>query len=107
MQTFVQRPFFGGSSYHLPDIWSDQVKEFVRINNPISYDENVHLTLTWGFSAAAGLIIANQLEYTQPIADPPIFAKLRSLPALVSTFGIRNVTSLSRDLRDQAATGQR
>lgn len=107
MQTFEQEPFFGGFAYHLPDVWVDEVDEFVRINNPATYDEFAHLTLTWGFSAAAGLIVANQLEYTKPIENPPIFAKIRSLPVLFSTYGISNVTQLSKDLRAQAASGQR
>ncbi|KAF2637150.1 FAD-binding domain-containing protein [Massarina eburnea CBS 473.64] len=107
MQTFEQGPFFGGFSYHPPDVWVDEVKEFVSINDPVAYDEYAHLALTWGFSATSGLGIPNQLEYTKPIADPPIFAKLRSLPALVSSFAISNVTQLSRDLRAQATSGQR
>lgn len=107
MQTFKQEPFFGGFAYHSPDVWVDEVNEFVRISNPATYDEFAHLTLTWGFSAASGLIVANQLEYTKPIEDPPIFAKIRSLPVLFGTDGISNVTQLSKDLRDQAASGQR
>ncbi|ORY06677.1 putative oxidoreductase [Clohesyomyces aquaticus] len=107
MQTFEQEPFFGGYAYHLPDFWADEVEEFVRINNPATYDEFAHLTLTWGFSGTLGLAVANQLEYTKPIEDPPIFAKLRSLPVLFGKYGISNVSQLSRDLRDQAATGKR
>ncbi|KAF2477177.1 FAD-binding domain-containing protein [Lindgomyces ingoldianus] len=87
MQTFEQEPFL-----------------FIRINDPVTYDEFAHLTLTWGFSASAGLVVANQLEYTKPIEDPPIFAKTRSLPVLFRRDGISNVTQLSKDLRDQAAT---
>ena len=107
METFEQNPFFGGFAYFVPDVWVDEVQEFVKINDPEAYDPFAHLTLTWGFSAAAGLIVANQLEYTKPIEDPPIFAKIRSLPVLFGTDGIFNVTQLSKDLRNQAASGQR
>ncbi|KAF2120953.1 putative oxidoreductase [Lophiotrema nucula] len=72
-----------------------------------TYDEFAHLTLTWGFSAAAGLVVVNQLEYSKPIQEPPIFANIRSLPVLFGTDGISNVTQLSKDLRDQAGSGQR
>ncbi|KAF2009349.1 putative oxidoreductase [Aaosphaeria arxii CBS 175.79] len=107
MQTFPQEPFFGGYAYYKPDVWLEEVHEFVKINDPATYDEFAHLTLTWGFSATTGLIVANQLEYTKPEDNPSIFANLRSLPALLSVGGISNVTQLSRDLRSQAATGQR
>jgi FAD/FMN-containing dehydrogenase len=107
MQTFEQGPFFGGYLYHLPDVWVEEVHEFVKINDPVTYDEYAHLTLTWGFSTVTGLVVANQLEYTKAVEDPPIFAKVRSLPILFGAVGIANVSTLSRDLRDQTASGQR
>ncbi|KAH7114329.1 putative oxidoreductase [Dendryphion nanum] len=107
VQTFEQGSFFGGFAYYLPDVWVDEVHEFVRLNDPATYDEFAHFTLTWGFSAAAGLVVANQLEYTKAVEDPPIFAKLRSLPALFRKDGISNVTQLTKDMRAQDVIGQR
>jgi hypothetical protein len=46
MHSFEQNPFFGGFVYHLPDVWVDEVDEFVRINDLATYDEFAHLTLT-------------------------------------------------------------
>ena len=67
MQTFEQVLFFGGFSYHLPDVWVDEVVEFVRINDLETYDEFAHLVWTWGFSASSGLLTSARTA----IAFPP------------------------------------
>lgn len=106
IQTYEQEPFFGGYAYHFSNVWVEEVQEFVKINDAATYDEFAHLTLTYAFSAG-GLVIANQMEYTKAVENPPVFAKLRALPELFSSFGISPVAKLSQDLKNQAVSGQR
>lgn len=108
VQTFKQEPFWGGFVYHAPSVWEDEIREFATINTA-NYDEYAHLTLTWSYSAAAGVAVANQLQYTKSGVDdvPPIFKNITSLPTTYASLGVQSASKHADDLKAQQAVGQR
>ncbi|KAL1865059.1 hypothetical protein Daus18300_007406 [Diaporthe australafricana] len=106
IQTFEQGPYWGGNIYHLPSFWAEEASQFAKIN--ADYDEYAHLFLTWGYSATAGSIIANQVQYTKSpaVEDPAIFRPLTESP-VYSSLGISNSSGFATALAGQQVYGER
>ncbi|KAL2291450.1 hypothetical protein FJTKL_12850 [Diaporthe vaccinii] len=109
LQTFEQEPFWGGYLYHTASFWEEEATQFDSINSAKAYDEYAHLTLTWGYSAAAGSIISNQVQYTKSpaVADPAIFQPLTESSPIFSSLGISNTSGFSTALAGQQVYGER
>ena len=96
-QTFSQGLLWGGNTYHPLNqaIIDTEIQGFVKLNSEKSYDEYASLITAWAFSSAQGSLSLNQLVYTKPTKEPEVFRDFLSLPRILSTTRIANMTDLS------------
>ncbi|KAI1120821.1 putative oxidoreductase [Nemania abortiva] len=93
MPVFQQPAFWGGFLYFPTFVWSDTGRQFVKINSADKYDENVHMTLSWGYDSTLGEAVAYSVDYTKSTAEPPaIFSDILSLPVLFGSTSVSDVT---------------
>lgn len=108
LQTFEQGEYWGGVLYTLPSLWAHEASQFDVINSAASYDEDAHLTLTWGYSGTAGHMISNQVQYTKspPVENPAVFQPLVE-SALYSSLGVNNSSGFATGLASLQVYGER
>ncbi|KAJ8122588.1 hypothetical protein ONZ43_g1256 [Nemania bipapillata] len=97
LDTFEQGLLWAGTVYNPLSSVDDVIREFVKLNSRDAYDEYASYFTTYGYSQAQGMsIISNQLEYTKPVDNPPVYAGYLSLPSLRTSTQITNMTDLSK-----------
>jgi hypothetical protein len=94
--TFEQGLIWAATVYNDLTLVDSVIEEFVKINSPSAYDEYASLIVSFGYSQARGLsVISSNLEYTNPVENPPVYSGLLSLPSLRSTSQLTSATSLA------------
>ncbi|KID72298.1 FAD-binding, type 2, partial [Metarhizium brunneum ARSEF 3297] len=94
---FVDRPF---------STIDDQVVALSDFSNPATYDDYASLLATFAYSGKQDVkVIVNNMEYTRPVVNPPVYHALSELPSLSNTQRITNMSDLaaeteSRDIKD-------
>ncbi|KAI1401829.1 hypothetical protein F4819DRAFT_496425 [Hypoxylon fuscum] len=95
--TFTQGLIWTGNVYNNLSIADDVISELVKICSADAYDEYASIITTFGYSQARGLaVISSVLEYTKEVDSPPIYQDLLSLPNLMSTSQLMNMTTLAK-----------
>ncbi|GAP93275.1 hypothetical protein SAMD00023353_11600140 [Rosellinia necatrix] len=109
MPVFQQPAFWGGFLYFPTSVWSETGRQFVKINSADEYDENVHMTLSWGYDSTLGEAVAYSVDYTKSTAEPPaVFSDILNLPVLFGSTSVSDVTHKAFEVRaQQAADGFR
>ncbi|EXU98881.1 FAD/FMN-binding dehydrogenase [Metarhizium robertsii] len=93
---FVDRPF---------STIDDQVVALSDFSNPATYDDYASLLTTFAYSGKQDVkVIVNNMEYTRPVVNPPVYRALSELPSLSNSQRITNMSDLaaeteSRDIR--------
>lgn len=76
-----------------------QLAAFVNFTAQPKYDIYAALINSYSWSAAnGGWIIASNLEYTQPVVNPPVFQQFTAIPQLFSTMRISNLSDFTIEL---------
>lgn len=108
LQTFAQGDLWGGEVIHPFSTANEQIVALAAFNDPAAYDEFSSLIVTFAYSGAANFsAVVNNMEYTKPIADPPVFHSMSSLPSLSSTQRITNVSDLVAETEINDPNGSR
>ncbi|TAQ84950.1 hypothetical protein B7494_g6728 [Chlorociboria aeruginascens] len=77
LTTFEQGLIWAATVYNNLTLVDDVIAQFVKINSPTAYDEYASLITTFGYSQAQGMaVISSNLEYTQPVENPPVSLSL-------------------------------
>lgn len=98
--TFKQGLIWTGNVYQDLSIVDDVISELIKITSPDAYDEHASIITTFGFSQARGLsVISSVLAYTKEVETPPVYQDFLSLPNLMSTSGLSNMTAASKTTR--------
>ncbi|KAF2992906.1 hypothetical protein E8E14_000364, partial [Neopestalotiopsis sp. 37M] len=98
--TFQQGLIWTGNVYQNLSIVDDVIAEVVRITAPDAYDEYASMIVTFGFSQARGLsVISSVLDYSKEVESPPIYKDFLSLPNLMNTSSIMNMTAAAKATR--------
>lgn len=98
--TFKQGLIWTGNVYQDLSIVDDVISELVKITSPDAYDEHASIITTFGFSQARGLsVISSVLAYTKEVETPPIYKDFLSLPNLMNTSSLANMTAASKTTR--------
>ncbi|KAI0168669.1 hypothetical protein BJ166DRAFT_611763 [Pestalotiopsis sp. NC0098] len=98
--TFKQGLIWTGNVYQDLSIVDDVISELVKITSPDVYDEHASIITTFGFSQARGLsVISSVLAYTKEVETPPIYKDFLSLPNLMNTSSLANMTAASKTTR--------
>ncbi|KAM0811672.1 putative FAD-binding PCMH-type domain-containing protein [Seiridium cardinale] len=97
-QTFTQGDLWGGQVIRPFETAEAQVTALAAFNDPEAYDEFASLITTFAYSGDEDLqFVVNNIEYTKPVENPPIFHSLTSMPALSSTQRITNMSELAAE----------
>ncbi|RYP17192.1 hypothetical protein DL767_010062 [Monosporascus sp. MG133] len=95
LQTFPQGDLWGGQVITSFEMVGEQIAALAVFNDPERYDEFASLITTFAYSGDLDMqVVVNNMEYTKPVANPPVFHALTSMPALSSTLRIANITDL-------------
>lgn len=98
LQTFPQGDLWGGQVIRPFETAEAQMTALAAFNDPEAYDEFASLITTFAYSGDEDLqFVVNNIEYTKPVANPPIFHSLTSMPALSSTQRITNMSDLAAE----------
>lgn len=108
LQTFEQGDLWGGQVITDYSTADDQIAALAAFNEPADYDEYASLITTFAYAPELGLqVVVNNIEYSQPVANPPVFNTLTSMPALSSTQRIANITDLVWETETNNVSGLR
>lgn len=95
LQTFQQGNLWGGYVIYDASTTDTQIAALATFNDPKTYDELSSLITTFAYSGAQGVsVVVNNMEYTKPVANPPAFQQLSTIPSMASTQRITNMTDL-------------
>lgn len=98
LQTFSQGDLWGGQVIRPFETAEEQMVALAAFNDPERYDEFASLITTFAYSGDLDLqVVVNDMEYTKPVVDPPVFDALASMPALSSTQRITNMSDLAAE----------
>ncbi|KAI0382413.1 hypothetical protein F5Y04DRAFT_279702 [Hypomontagnella monticulosa] len=113
LQTFSQGDLWGGQVVRPFETVEEQISALAAFNDPETYDEFASLITTFAYSGAQKTrVVVNNMEYTKPVTNPPIFHALTSMAELSNTQRITNMSNLAnetdtnnpRGLRQASAT---
>ncbi|KAI3317208.1 hypothetical protein HD806DRAFT_394730 [Xylariaceae sp. AK1471] len=106
LQTFSQGDLWGGQVVRSFDTADEQIMALAAFNKPESYDEFASLITTFAYSGALDVqVVVNDMEYSKPIADPPVFTTLAEMTALSSTQRVTNMSDLAAETEANDASG--
>ena len=95
--TFEQGLIWTGNLYYPLSVAHEVISEFVKITTADSYDEHASFITTFGYSQAQDLaVVTNGLEYTKEVESPLVYQGFLSLPSLVNTSQLINMTTLTK-----------
>jgi hypothetical protein len=109
-QAIEQDGLWGGIVYHALSTGDEHIAAFVNFSQPETYDVYSSLITTFSYSnsGSGGIYtVATNMEYTKPVANPPVFQSVSSIPSLASTMRITNMTDLSSETQSLQQPGFR
>ncbi|KAL1965225.1 hypothetical protein VTN77DRAFT_5979 [Rasamsonia byssochlamydoides] len=75
------------------------IPAIVNFTNHVEDDPYVSLITFWQYSSTSGAnVIVNALEYTKPVANPPVFSQIVSIVNTSSTMRIASLYELTSEL---------
>jgi hypothetical protein len=108
LRTITQGELWGGVVLYPGSTVTDQLAAFVNFNVASGYDEYAAVIMSVGFSPATGTIVLNNLEYTSPVVNPPVFRPFTDIqPQIYSTVRITNMTDLAVEIGSLSGRGSR
>ncbi|PVH83587.1 FAD-binding domain-containing protein [Cadophora sp. DSE1049] len=98
--TFSCGNFWGGAVVWPISAKTESLAAFVKFTGQANYDVYGALIHTYSWSAAnGGWIIANNMEYTKPVVNPPVFQEFMTIqPQYVSTMRISNLSDFTLEI---------
>lgn len=108
LTTFEQGRLWGGTVDRPYSTADEMIALLADFNDPVAFDEYASLISTFAYSGTQNIsVVVNNMEYTKPVADPPVFRRITSLPTLVSTQRITNLTDLAMETAANDPDGYR
>ncbi|KAI0970126.1 hypothetical protein F4678DRAFT_437622 [Xylaria arbuscula] len=96
LQTFPQGQIWGGEVIRPIETMAEQITALAAFCNPNGYDEFAALLVTFAYSSDLDLqVVVNDIEYTKPVVNPPVFQAFKNMTALSSTQRITNMSDLA------------
>ena len=108
LQSFDQGGMWGGQVIQSFDTAEEQMVALATFNEADSYDEFASLLTTLVYSGSQGLqVVVNDIVYTKPVMDPPVFGTLTGISPLSSNLRITNMSDLAAEMDVNAPNGFR
>ncbi|KAL9122301.1 MAG: hypothetical protein Q9187_001149 [Circinaria calcarea] len=99
LRAFAQGEFWGGAIQHPISTALAQITAFSDFNNATNYDVYASLITNFAYASGQGYVVGNNLEYTKPVVNPPVFQPLTGIePQISSTMRISNLTDFTNEL---------
>jgi hypothetical protein len=107
MRTFAQGKFWGGFVFYDIETVPQQLEVLVAYTNQTNYDVFGAVINSYSWSAQNGFNVANNLEYTMPVVNPPVLQPWTAIqPQLFSTMRISNLSDFTIELNDNSPDGR-
>ncbi|KAI0965082.1 hypothetical protein F4678DRAFT_453811 [Xylaria arbuscula] len=98
LRTFSQGDLWGGQVVRPYETAEQQISALAAFNDPANYDEFASLITTFAYSGAQDIqVVVNDMQYTKPLSDPPVFQNLASMAAYSSTQRISNMSDFAAE----------
>lgn len=109
ISTFAQANFLGGMNFHPITVKNASLAAFVNFAGQENYDEHAAVIIAYTWTVlTGGWVVSTNLEYTAPVAQPPVLQELLTLqPRFASTMRTSNMTDFSSEVAKQAPDGRR
>ncbi|KAI1148838.1 hypothetical protein F4825DRAFT_77838 [Nemania diffusa] len=108
LTAFPQGDLWGGQAVRPADTAEQQISALAAFNDPMNYDEFASLITTFAYSGTQELqVVVNDMQYTQPVENPPVFQNLTSMAAYSSTQRITNMSDLAIETEANDPNGSR
>jgi len=109
LKTFAQGPLWGGFVIYPLSTKDQQLKALTELTGSgANYDPYAVVINSYGWSAASGWAVANNIEYTKPQAFPPALENFTSIqPQYASTMRIAPIANLATELALSTPLGSR
>ncbi|RWA11959.1 hypothetical protein EKO27_g3135 [Xylaria grammica] len=96
LQTLPQSQIWGGEVIRPIETTAEQITALAAFCDPDGYDEFAALLITFAYSSDLDLqVVVNDIEYTKPVVNPPVFQAFKNMTALSSTQRITNMSDLA------------
>lgn len=79
LQTFAQGEMLGGLIVYPISTLAQQQEAFMTYMTPANFDPNAALIQAFVFSATEGVLVSNDIEYSQPVLNPPAIQPFTSI----------------------------
>ena len=108
-QTFSLGNFWGGSITYPSITIRQQLQAFETFMDPTNFDPHAEIIMAIGYvGALESIIVSNEIYYTKPVVDPPIFHPFTAIqPQLGSTMRISNMTDFVNEEESQQVPNPR
>lgn len=108
VNTFPQGPMLGGMEYYDWSYKSTLLNAFEEFNINSPTDPYGALILSFAYDQVHDTYAAvTDLEYGKPVLNPPILKNFTSIPHLISTVAITNLSQLTIDIKGADPYGYR
>lgn len=108
LNAFPQGDFWGGVTYYSIDTGEAHLRAFESFNSAENYDEYASLITTFGYSGAQkSEFVGNNLVYTKPIPNPPVYSKFLEIPSLGNSQRISNMSDFAKEEGSTVTLGHR
>ncbi|RAL08838.1 FAD-binding oxidoreductase [Aspergillus homomorphus CBS 101889] len=107
LKAFEQGPIWGGLTFHSFDNVDQQLQATADFSNADTYDDYASLILSFGFSGTQGPALLTALEYTKPEAYPSVFQSFTSIPSVLSTLRVANMSDIATEQGSFQPNGDR
>ncbi|KAK2768274.1 hypothetical protein FQN54_000127 [Arachnomyces sp. PD_36] len=106
LKTFEQGLMWGGSRLY-PMQYNDSIVDAL-VNFGENADTDPKAALILSFAYAQGQFFANaDIEYAEPVADPPIFDDFKEIPAIIDSMAIRSLPNITDKFEQVNPSGLR
>lgn len=105
---FPQGDFWGGTILYDDSTSPRLLNAFAELNKAVGFDEYAALILSFSYVSGTGFISSGNIEYTQPIVNPPTFQPFTSIqPQYSNTMRISNQTDFTTEFIQHQVNGRR
>lgn len=106
LETFTQGNMWGGTTVYPITANASVYNAFYNFANNATNDPDAAL-ITAVALAEGQYIFSNDYEYAKPVVNPPIFHEFTSIPKIMSTMRITNISDLTKELNASNPRGFR
>ncbi|ESZ89776.1 hypothetical protein SBOR_9836 [Sclerotinia borealis F-4128] len=100
---FQQGNVWGGSIINPASTANEQIDALADFSSNPNYDEYASLIVSFAFQPSIGPVVVNNIVYTKPVVDPPVFQSFTAIqPQYSNTLRITNLSDIAGETAGSA-----